>query len=167
MQHMGTPYDANGDWAATGKLLPDLLAKMLTEPFFSLPPPKSSGRDLFNMEWLNHLLQGNEAAADVQATLMELTCESISDAIAKQCHGTQEIYLCGGGAHNSTLRNRLIALLPDCSVQTTRDLGVDSDFLEAIAFAWLAQQNLQGLPANLPQVTGAKHPCILGAIYPA
>jgi anhydro-N-acetylmuramic acid kinase len=167
MQHIGTSYDKNGDWAASGKPVPELLAKMLAEPFFALPPPKSSGRDLFNMDWLNSLLNGNETAADVQTTLLELTCVSITDSILEQCSGAQEIYLCGGGAHNLTLRRRLAALLPDCSVQTTSDIGVDSDYLEAIAFAWLAQQTLLGLPANLPRVTGAAHPCVLGAIYPA
>jgi anhydro-N-acetylmuramic acid kinase len=167
MQHIGTPYDANGDWAAIGEVLPELLTKMLAEPFFALPPPKSSGRDLFNMDWLNSLLNGNEKACDVQATLLDMTCVSIADSILELCGGAQEIYLCGGGAHNRTLRNRLALLLPDCSVQTTSDIGVDSDYLEAIAFAWLAQQTLLGLPANLPRVTGAAHPCILGAIYPA
>ena len=167
MQHIGTSYDKNGDWAASGKPIPELLAKMLAEPFFALPPPKSSGRDLFNMDWLNSLLNGNETAADVQATLLELTCVSIADSILEQCSGAQEIYLCGGGAHNLALRRRLATLLPDCSVQTTSDIGVDSDYLEAIAFAWLAQQTLLGIPANLPRVTGAAHPCILGAIYPA
>lgn len=167
MQHLGQPYDANGGWAATGKVLPALLEKMLGEPFFALPPPKSSGRDLFNMAWLHRRLQGNERPEDVQATLLELTCLTIADSIIERCGGAQEIYLCGGGAHNSTLLNRLAALLPNCTVQTTNVLGVNSDFLEAIAFAWLAQQNLLGIPANLPIVTGAAHPCILGAIYPA
>jgi anhydro-N-acetylmuramic acid kinase len=167
MQHIDKPYDANGDWAATGTVLPELLLKMLAEPFFALPPPKSSGRDLFNMDWLTSLLNGNEAACDVQATLLKLTCASIADSILEQCDGAQEIYLCGGGAHNLTLRKLLAALLPECSVQTTSEIGVDSDYLEAIAFAWLAQQTLLGIPANLPRVTGAGHPCILGAIYPA
>jgi len=167
MQHKGLPFDADGAWAATGKVLPALLAKMLGEPFFALPPPKSSGRDLFNTAWLNSKLQGDESSVDVQATLLELTCLTIAQAIQQQCNGAREIYLCGGGARNLTLRTRLAALLPDSSVQTTDALGVDGDFLEAIAFAWLAQQNLLGLPANLPLVTGAKHPCILGAVYSA
>ena len=101
----------------------------------------------------------------MQATLLELTCRSIALAIQNHCPGAKEIYLCGGGAHNQTLHNRLAALLPGSSVKTTNTLGVDSDYLEAIAFAWLAQQALHGKPANLPLVTGAKHPCILGAVY--
>jgi anhydro-N-acetylmuramic acid kinase len=165
MQHQGKPYDNNGAWAASGKVLPALLEQMLAEPYFALPPPKSSGRDLYNISWLHNKLQGNEAAADVQATLLELTCRSIALAIQKHCRGAGEIYLCGGGARNQTLHDRLAALLPDSSVATTNSLGVDSDYLEALAFAWLAQQALQGKPANLPQVTGAKHPCLLGAVY--
>jgi anhydro-N-acetylmuramic acid kinase len=167
MQHLEKPFDADGAWAATGQVQPALLASMLNEAYFALPPPKSSGRDLFNMRWLQKHLQGGEAPEDVQATLLELTCTTIAAAIRLRCSGAQQICLCGGGAHNSTLRNRLAALLPGCSVQTTSELGVDGDYLEAIAFAWLAQQNLSGHPANLPLVTGAKHPCILGAVYPA
>lgn len=167
MQHRGTPYDAGGAWAATGCVLPAMLDSMLSEPFFKLPPPKSSGRDLFNMDWLRSHLQGDEAAEDVQATLLELTCASIANSIIEQCPGAEEVYLCGGGAHNLTLHSRLAALLPNCTVQRTDVLGVDGDYLEAIAFAWLAQQNLLGIPANLPQVTGAAHFCILGAIYQA
>jgi anhydro-N-acetylmuramic acid kinase len=165
MQHQGRPHDDMGTWAASGKVLPALMEQMLAEPFFSLPPPKSSGRDLFNLAWLHNKLQGNEIAADIQATLLELTCQSLAQAIRQHCLGAKEIYLCGGGAHNQTLYNRLAALLPDYSMNTTGALGVDGDYLEALAFAWLAQQTLHGKPANLPQVTGAKHSCILGAIY--
>jgi anhydro-N-acetylmuramic acid kinase len=165
MQHLGKPYDDNGAWAASGKVLPALLEQLLTEPFFALLPPKSTGRELFNIAWLQRKLHGNEVAVNVQATLLELTCRSIWLAIQNHCPGAKEIYLCGGGAHNQPLHNRLTALLPDNSVKTTNALGVDSDYLEAIAFAWLAQQTLHGKPANLPLVTGAKHPCILGAVY--
>jgi anhydro-N-acetylmuramic acid kinase len=167
MQHLAQPYDKNGEWAAIGIAIPELLKQMLAEPFFTLPPPKSSGRDLFNTVWLNSKLQGKEAATDVQMTLLELTSVTIAQAIQQYCVGAKEIYLCGGGARNQTLRNRLIALLPDSSIQTTNALGVDSDYLEAIAFAWLAQQTLKGQPSNLPLVTGAKHPCVLGAIHHA
>jgi anhydro-N-acetylmuramic acid kinase len=165
--HTGKPFDTDGTWAASGKVLPALLERMLDEPFFALPPPKSSGRDLFNMTWLESRLQSGETAEDVQATLLELTCRTITAAVRQHCCGAAEVYLCGGGAHNTMLRNRLAALLPGSAVQTTNQLGVDGDYLEAIAFAWLAQQTLHNKPANLPQVTGARHPCILGAIYPA
>ena len=165
MQHLGKPFDANGAWAASGNVLPVLLEQMLNEPFFSLSPPKSSGRDLFNMAWLQNKLQGSEPTADVQATLLELTCRTIAQSIQQHCAGAKEIYLCGGGAHNQTMYDRLAILLTGCAVRTTDVLGVDSDYLEAIAFAWLAQQALHGQPANLPLVTGARHPCILGAVY--
>src|SRR3989338_135452 len=167
MQHLGKPGDDRGIWAAAGKVRPALLNKILGEPFFALPPPKSSGRDLFDMTWLHGKLQGGELAEDVQATLLELTCCTIAQAIRQYCAGATEIYLCGGGAHNQTLHRRLAALLAGSSVQTTDVLGVDGDYLEAITFAWLAQQTLHDEPANLPLVTGARHPCVLGAIYPA
>ena len=165
MQHLGKPYDGKGAWAASGKVLPALLEKMLNEPFFSLPPPRSTGRDLFGMAWLQGKLEGDERTGDVQATLLELTCMAIAQSIRQYCGGAKEIYLCGGGAHNQTLFSRLSALLPDSSVQTVNALGVDGEYLEATAFAWLAQQTLHGKPGNLPLVTGAKHSCILGAIY--
>ncbi len=166
-QHTGKPYDDNGAWAASGKVLPGLLKQLLGEPYFALPPPRSTGRDLFNTTWLQGRLTGGEASEDVQATLLELTCRTIAQSIRQYCGGANEIYLCGGGAHNQALRDRLAALLTDLSIQTTSTLGVDSDYLEAIAFAWLAQQTLHGKSANLPPVTGAKHPCVLGAIHPA
>jgi anhydro-N-acetylmuramic acid kinase len=165
MRNLGKPYDDNGAWAASGEVLPALLEQLLSETYFSLPPPKSSGRDLFNFDWLQEKLQGDEAPANVQATLLELTCRSIASAIQTYCPGAAEVYLCGGGAHNQAMHKRLAALLSGCSVKTTDTLGVNGDYLEAIAFAWLAQQTLHGKPANLPQVTGANHPCILGAIY--
>lgn len=166
-RHTGKPFDTGGAWASSGKILPALLGRMLDEPFFALLPPKSSGRDLFNIAWLENKLRGDEAAEDVQATLLELTCSTIAQAILQYCGSVPEIYLCGGGAHNLTLCNRLAALLPDSSVQTTDTLDVDGDYLEAIAFAWLAQQTLHRKPANLPLVTGASHSCVLGAIHPA
>lgn len=166
-QHLGKPYDDGGAWAASGRVLPALLECTLNEPFFALPPPKSSGRDLFNMAWLHSKLHGGERPEDVQATLLELTCQAIAQAIHQYCAGATEICLCGGGAHNRTLHRRIAASLPDSSVQSTDVLGVDGDYLEAVAFAWLAQQTLHNKPASLPLVTGAKHPCILGAIHPA
>ena len=166
-RHLSQPFDKGGRWAASGKVQSRLLARMLDDPFFSLPPPKSSGRDLFHMSWLENLLSGDEVPADVQATLLELTCLTISQSINQHCTGCSEVYLCGGGAQNSTLTDRLASLLPDCKLQTTNHLDVDSDFLEAIAFAWLARQTMHNRPSNLPQVTGARHFCVLGAIHPA
>lgn len=166
-QHHGESYDKDGTWAASGKLIPALLQALLDEPYLPSLPPKSCGRDLFNMDWLNRKLHGNEAAADVQATLLEFTTCAIADAIRRFCVGAQEIYLCGGGAHNDALVQHLRASLPDSRIQATNTLGLSADWLEAIAFAWLAQQAIQGQCANLPAVTGARHPCILGAIWQA
>ncbi len=167
LQHQGKSYDASGAWAASGSVLPKLLGQMLAESYFAELPPKSCGRDLFNMGWFNKLLQGHERPEDVQATLLELSCYSIAQSVMKYCSGAQEIYLCGGGAHNHTLSSRLQQLLPTVQIATTEKLGVDGDYLEAIAFAWLAQQTISGLPGNLPNVTGARHSCILGAIHQA
>jgi len=167
MRHQTKHYDENGRWAASGNILPNLLEQMLNEPFFASPPPKSSGRDLFNITWLEKKLQGDELSQDVQATLLELTCQTIAKDIKRYCSRANEIYLCGGGAHNKSLHTRLKTLLTDCVIRATDDIGIDGDYLEAAAFAWLAQQTMQNKPANLPLVTGAKHPCILGAIHHA
>ena len=166
-QHRNETYDRDGAWASSGHVIPALLQALLREPYFSAAPPKSSGRDLFNMEWLARHLQGNEAPADVQATLLALTCHGIADAIHQHCNSVQEVYLCGGGARNGAMSNLLGQLLPECSIQLTDALGVEADWVEAVAFAWLARQTLHGIPANLPAVTGARHPCILGAIHQA
>lgn len=166
-EHQSCAYDKDGTWAASGKVIPALLQRLLTEPFFNAAPPKSSGRDLFNLHWLRENLRGDEMPEDVQATLLALTIHGIADSIQRFCQGAQEIYLCGGGAHNQALISRLNATLPQCSIQLTDTLGIGADWLEAIAFAWLGQQTLQGKSANLPEATGACHPCILGAIYQA
>ena len=164
-QHLGKPYDYDGRWAASGTAIPALLQRFLEEPFFAAAPPKSSGRDLFNSHWLASRLIGNEAPADVQSTLLALTAHGIADAIKQHCSGTQEIYLCGGGAHNNALFALLQQMLPACSIDKTDALGIGANWMEAIAFAWLARQTMLGLPANLPAVTGARHPSILGAIH--
>lgn len=166
-QHCGAPYDKEGAWAASGNILPELLQALLREPFLGATPPKSSGRDLFNLAWLNDKLHGGETPVDVQATLLAFTSRTITDAIQRFCNGAQEIYLCGGGARNSALAQLLSASLPGCRVQDTDTLGMSADWLEAIAFAWLARQAMCGHCANIPAVTGARHPCILGAIYQA
>jgi anhydro-N-acetylmuramic acid kinase len=165
--HQGKPYDKDGAWAAGGKIIPALLQKLLAEPYFAAPPPKSTGRDLFNLPWLEGQLHGGEPPADVQATLLALTGDSIADAVNRFCTRTREIFVCGGGAHNKALLQHLQSALPQCRIQTSGVLGIDADWMEAMAFAWLAQQAMHLRPANLPAVTGAKHPCVLGAIYPA
>ena len=164
----GKNYDANGAWAATGVVLDSLLFDMLAEPYFALPPPKSTGRDLFNDNWLKqHLLYPHLRSQDVARTLVELTAQTIVDAILKTCHTVDEVYLCGGGAHNALLVECLkTKLASNISLANTDTLGVGVDWLEAVAFAWLAQQTLAGKTSNLPEVTGAAGARILGAIYP-
>lgn len=166
-QHLGLPYDQDGRWAESGRVIPDLLQQCLAEPFFSALPPKSTGRDLFNLPWLQRFLAPGMTPADVQATLLQLTVEGIVDAILEHCGAAGEIYLCGGGAHNGALVRRLKQRMPDRTIALTDELGVNADWVEAFAFAWLAKQTLHGKPGNLPDVTGAKGERILGAIYPA
>jgi anhydro-N-acetylmuramic acid kinase len=164
----GHPYDKDGAWGTTGKVLPDLLSSMLAHSYFQLTPPKSAGREQFNRQWLDSLLTGHELPEDVQATLVQLTADSIAIAINNLCMPkVNEIYLCGGGVHNIALMQALELALAPISVQRTDAIGIHADWLEAHAFAWLGWQTLQNLPGNLTEVTGAQHPCILGAIYPA
>lgn len=165
--HLGTAFDKDGAWSASGITRPDLLQTMLAHPFFSSPPPKSTGRDVFHLKWLESLITTQYAPEDIQATLLQLSAHSIADSIHQHCPGANEIYLCGGGAHNSTLVKRLSELLPNLPISLTDTLGIDADWVEAAAFAWLAYQTQHGLPGNLPGVTGAKGERILGAIYPA
>ncbi len=164
---LGKPYDADGAWAATGVVLDSLLFDMLAEPYFALPPPKSTGRDLFNENWLKqHLLYPHLRSQDVARTLVALTAHSIFHAIKTTCDDLDEIYLCGGGAHNSLLVQDLKTLFGDkISVEKTDALGISADWVEAMCFAWLAKQTLAHIPTNLPVVTGAKGQRILGAIY--
>ena len=164
--HLNQDYDANGAWAATGVVLDSLLFNMLAEPYFALPPPKSTGRDLFNDHWLKqHQLYPHLRPQDVARTLAALTAHSIVDALNK-CGNIDEVYLCGGGAHNKLFVDTLQALLGNVPVQTTKVLGIDVDWVEAVAFAWLAKQTIDNKPSNLPAVTGAKGARVLGAIYP-
>ena len=163
----GKDYDADGAWAATGVVLDSLLFNMLVEPYFALPPPKSTGRDLFNDDWLKqHQLYPHLRPQDVARTLVALSARSIADALNK-CGHVDEVYVCGGGAHNSLIKNDLQALLGNSKVLTSDSLGVEVDWLEAVAFAWLAKQTIENKPSNLPAVTGAKGLRVLGAIYPA
>jgi anhydro-N-acetylmuramic acid kinase len=170
-RHQGTHYDRDGAWAVSGKADPGLLASLLKHDYLGLPPPKSAGREQFNLEWLDAILashgQKRIAPADVQATLLEFTATSLCEAIRRECPGMQELYVCGGGARNGALMRRIGALLPGARVDTTTALGIDPDWMEALAFAWLARQTLHGVPGNLPAVTGARGPRILGAIHPA
>ncbi len=160
-------YDKDGAWAGTGTVLPELYKQLYSNHYFALPPPKSSGREVFNLAWVMRATKGGEPPQDVQATLLELTAQSIAQAIENNCAGAQAAYVCGGGAHNRALMARLAALLPCRTLADTSTLGVDADWVEALAFAWLARQTLRREPGNLPDVTGAQGPRILGAIYAA
>ncbi len=166
-RHQQCAYDKNGAWATQGQVLPELLDRLFMHDFFLRPPPKSTGRDSFNLDWLQQALTGHERPENVQATLLELTARGIARAIETHCTDIKEIYLCGGGARNTALRERLAALLPQNHIDTTESLGWAVDTVEAAAFAWLAAQTLAGKPGNLPQVTGACGTRVLGAIYPA
>ena len=165
----GKAYDSNGDWAASGSVDEHLLEGMLAEPYFHTTGPKSTGRELFSLNWLdNHLPNSpNTSEVDVQCTLLELTARSISDALLGMRPLATELLVCGGGAHNAALMSRLAQLLPQCEVASTASRGVPPDWVEAMAFAWLAHCCLEGIPANSPSVTGARGPRVLGAIYPA
>jgi anhydro-N-acetylmuramic acid kinase len=166
-RHRHVAFDRDGAWAASGTVIRPLLEALLSEAFFARLPPKSSGRDLFNPALLEKHLSGNEAAVDVQATLLELTAMTISEAIHQHCKTAHEIYLCGGGARNSALRWRIETLLKPAKVAVTDALGIHAEFVEATAFAWLAQRTMKRQDGNLPAVTGAAGPRILGAIHHA
>lgn len=162
-------FDRNGQWAASGQLDQALLKTLLSDPFFATQGPKSTGREVFNLQWLNQHLAQHPAipAENVQATLLELTALTIVDSLQAAQVDTQELLVCGGGAHNGTLMRRLSALLPGTQVNSTAVYGVDPDWVEAMAFAWLAHCCLEGIAANRPSVTGARGLRVLGAIYPA
>lgn len=165
-QQHGSEFDRDGAWAASGRVQQRLLEQLLSDPYFTAAPPKSTGREHFNLGWLTKHLRG-EAAADVQATLCELTARGIAEAIASNARGTSEVFVCGGGARNAHLMMRLAAALPGCTVASTNALGLDPQSVEGAAFAWLARRTLRGEPGNIPEVTGAARPVILGGIYPA
>lgn len=165
--HLGRPYDENGAWAASGNVIDTLLSCLLQHEFLALPPPKSCGREQFGLDWLIAQIPDGVDPADVQATLVELTAISVIQAIDRWCSRPNELFLCGGGAHNSQLFRSLKQKLPGVKIAKTDELGLPADWVEAVAFAWLARQTLLGLPGNLPQVTGARGERILGGIFPA
>jgi len=167
--HRGLPYDEAGSWAASGQVLPELLAVLSAEPFLQRSPPKSTGRDLFNPAWLGAHLTAFAAAepADVQATLAEFTARAAADALRSEAPGTTDLRVCGGGALNRRLMVRLASLLPGVAVGSTAEAGLPPLQVEAAAFAWLARACMLRQPGNRPEATGACGPRVLGAIYPA
>jgi anhydro-N-acetylmuramic acid kinase len=164
-QHINQRFDQSGRWAMTGKVIDELLSQLLNEVFFKLPPPKSTGRDLFSLHWLQQYLKSAYAPQDVQRTLLAFTAETICNAVKDYGQNVDEIYLCGGGAYNDALFECLRQLLHPVKITLTDDLGIKVDWVEAVAFAWLARQTLLNAPGNLPEVTGARGARVLGAIY--
>jgi len=166
-RHLATPHDEGGRWAAGATAQPALLERMLAEPYFAAPPPKSTGRDLFNEAWLSGVLEGGEDPQAVQATLLELTARSISIAVARHCRGALRMIACGGGTRNDALMRRLAELARPAALETSASHGIDPQLVESAAFAWLAKRTLDGKAGNLPSVTGAGAERVLGAVYPA
>jgi anhydro-N-acetylmuramic acid kinase len=167
-RHRGQAFDADGAWASSGRVRPDLLAHWLDDPYFDLPPPKSTGRDLFHAGWLAARSDDDANSADVMATLAELTAASAVLALNRYAPRTKLMLVCGGGAHNRHLMNRLARLVgAGVTVQRTAEVGVPPDQVEALAFAWLAQRFVNREPGNLPAVTGGRGARLLGALYPA
>ena len=165
-RHTGRTFDADGAYAASGAVDEGLLAGWRSDPWFALPPPKSTGREQFHLAWAEaHMAEGQYAAADVQATLLELTVATVADALLAQQPQTRRLLVCGGGVRNRQLMKRLAARLPDVQVESSAVHGLDPEYVEAMGFAWLAQRTMDGLAGNLPSVTGAKGPRILGAIH--
>ncbi len=163
----GLGYDANGDWGKSGQLCQPLLAALLADPYFQLAPPKSTGKEYFSLAWLQqHLPHHTDNSADIQATLCALMAQTISQAIKQHAPQTERILVCGGGIHNNHLLN-LLAQQLTCPIASTLGYGLHPDHVEAIAFAWLAQQTLTCKTGNLPEATGAHKPVVLGGIYQA
>ena len=166
-RHLDLAYDESGKWAAEGYCDEALLNQMLADPYFDKAPPKSTGFEYFNEDWLRARGVDNHDPAGVQATLCELTAKTIAAAIDTCAAGTREVLVCGGGVHNTELMRRLSANLPGALVDSTAEYGLDPDWVEACAFSWLAMRTLDSLPGNAPGVTGASRAAVLGAIHPA
>ncbi|CAD5374315.1 anhydro-N-acetylmuramic acid kinase [Rubrivivax sp. A210] len=168
-RHLNLAYDADGAWAAGGRVDAALLQRLLAEPYFARLPPKSTGRELFDAAWLDARLAGiSLAAVDVMATLGELTACSAAEALLGYAPATRQLLVCGGGAYNSLLMARIKSRLgAGVAVASTANAGVPPDQVEALAFAWLARAHLRREPGNLPDVTGARAARVLGALYPA
>ncbi|HCG6028302.1 TPA: anhydro-N-acetylmuramic acid kinase [Vibrio parahaemolyticus] len=166
-RHTGHGFDKDAQLALRGSVNEALLAHLLKEPYLAMSAPKSTGRELFNMDWLHHQLANYDVSVeDVQRTLCEYTAITIAHDVTKFTYGeTPQLLVCGGGARNPLLMQRLAELLPQWHVTTTTDKGVDGDYMEAMAFAWLAQRHIHGLPSNLPEVTGASRLASLGVLY--
>ena len=167
-RHTGRAYDADGAFAASGQVDAALLARLLADPWFALPPPKSTGREHFHLDWLQARIGETVLPpADVQATLLDLTARTVADALQMTQPDTRRVLVCGGGVRNAVLMARLAAYLPQAIVESTAMHGLEPDYVEAMGFAWLARETLAGRPGNLPAVTGASGRRILGTVFPA
>ncbi len=166
-KHLNKTYDDNGQWAKSGTINQQLLSTLLKHPYFRKVPPKSADIGQFDVTWLENFLRmfPNISTQDVAATLVELTVFSIKEALNSWAHGTQQVITCGGGCHNEHLMNELAKRIYPMRLTTTTEFGIDPDWVEATAFAWLAKQTLLKKPGNAHHSTGAKHPCILGGVY--
>ncbi len=164
-EHRGQPFDRNGDWAASGACIDALLERLLAFGYFDLEPPKSTGLEDFNLDWLSRYGVETYDPADVQATLCELTARTVAQAIRRHAPRAREVFVCGGGAHNADLLGRLANNLPATGIATTAAVGLDPDWVEAVAFAWLAMRTVNGETGNLPSVTGASHKVVLGTLH--
>jgi anhydro-N-acetylmuramic acid kinase len=161
----GTPRDEGGAWARSGRIDETFLARLLDDPYLAAPPPKSTGREVFNLDWLDTRHPRGLSTEDVQATLLQFSARSIASALRGNAPEIREVYACGGGVHNHALMEALCVELPGVKIDTTTALGMDPDFVEAVGFAWLARARLENIPGNLPSVTGARGPRVLGAVY--
>ncbi|WED44225.1 anhydro-N-acetylmuramic acid kinase [Legionella cardiaca] len=166
-RHLGQDYDRNGDWANSGQIIEPLLESLLHDFYFKRELPKSIGKEYFSLFWLDKHLQSSYSAVDIQATLLMLTAHTIAEAVNKEQQRSQQVLICGGGAHNHALLHALKKLLPTTPVESTHAYGINPDFIEALMFAWLAEKTLNNIPLDMRQITGAKHLAILGTIYPA
>jgi len=165
----GEAFDVDGAWAARGRVHDRLLSELLDDPYFRRPPPKSTGPEYFNLDWLNRRLASigeTVSDEDVQATLARLTADTVAEAVARYASDAREVYLCGGGAHNPVVARHLSERLPAVRIDNTASLGIDPDWVEAATFAWLAHRTTDHLAGNLPSVTGARRAVVLGAIWP-
>jgi anhydro-N-acetylmuramic acid kinase len=169
-QHLDQDFDRDGIWASSGQSNQELLSQLLDEAYFKTAPPKSTGKDFFNLQWLENklsMLKTSIDANDVQATLLELSVVTISDAIKNHAPDCDEILVCGGGVHNKLMMQRLSDLQSETKINSTEKAGLDPDAVEAVAFAWLAKCRMENQSGNLTSVTGADDQVILGAIYNA
>jgi anhydro-N-acetylmuramic acid kinase len=166
LKHQGVFYDTDGTWASQGLVIDCLLNNLLSDPFFSLMPPKSIGKEYFSLIWLEHHLLPEYTPVDVMATISALTAHAIADTISGNVRALKQVYLCGGGTHNLHLKNTLNDLLPNLCVSSCAERGISPDYLEAMMFAWFSWLTINEIPVNLTQITGSKCHELLGAIYP-